>query len=82
MADNYITAEPITLEEFLSLAADEGFKIGDRSIIHPDGRGCFGLSEEEYAEGVFVGMMNNPGIVPCVDVDSPRYNEITGEGDE
>lgn len=87
MADNYITAEPTTLDEFLEAATDQGFAYDskNRSIIHADGRGCFGISEESHGpdEDTYVGCMNDPELdgIELYPEGSEEYEEIVGTDD-
>jgi hypothetical protein len=86
MADNHITAEPTTLEEFLDTAKDQGFAHDptNSSIIHADGRGCFGISEEEHGGDTYVGCMNDPQLdgIELHPEGSEEYEEIVGCEDE
>lgn len=88
MANNYITAEPTTLDEFLDAANDQGFAYDPKnhSIIHADGRGCFGISEEGHGpnEDTYVGCMNNPHLdgVELHAEGSEEYEEIAGSEEE
>lgn len=86
MANNYITAEPITKANFLQVATREGFTYApsNHSIIHPDGRGCWGISEEEHGGDIYVGCMNDPAIegIELHPEGSWEYEEIVGDEDE
>lgn len=92
MANCYITVEPCTIEEFLETANSQGFTTEDDgtnpeklsggfNILHPDGRGCFAVGEEEYGGEIYVGTMNNPKLdgILMVDEGSDRYREICGD---
>lgn len=88
MADNHITAEPTTLDEFLEAAKDQGFAYDpeNHSIIHPDGRGCFGISEEVHGplDDTYVGCMNDPALegIELHPEGSWEYEEIVGDDED
>jgi hypothetical protein len=89
MADSYATRDPCTLEEFLKAARAEGFVVsregGPLNIIHADGRGCFGIVEEEAQFGdVHVGCMNNPHLDdwPMICDGTEEWTDIMGEEEE
>lgn len=86
MADNHITAEPTTLDEFLEAAKDQGFAHDSKnhSIIHADGRGCWGISEEEHGGDIYIGCMNDPRLddVEFHPEGSEEYEEIVGDDED
>ncbi len=73
MANSYVTIEPCTLGEIIDAALEDGFTVTDEvrsdgllvecGLIHDDGRGCFGMCEEQGDDGsTHVGCMNHPKV--------------------
>ena len=99
MADSYVSVETCTLENILAAALADGFAITDRvhfrgrlvqcGLIHADGRGCYGLGEEERANGqIHVSSMNNPHVSGCemhqlgAIFDDEFEEDCAGEGED
>jgi hypothetical protein len=73
MANSYRTIEPCTLGEIIEAALEDGFTVTDEvlsdgllvecGLIHDDGRGCFGMCEEQGGDRLtYVGGMNDPKV--------------------
>ena len=91
MANCYITARPCTLKKFVRAAKRQGFKIewheeGKclRGIIHKDGRGCYGIVEEEHFGETYIGTMGNPHLreIELVDEGSDEYRNICADEED
>lgn len=85
MANSYLTIEPCALYEIIEAALEDGYTVTHEQkrdglivmcgLIHDDGRGCYGMCEEEGDDGwIYVGCMNDPEV--------PGYKMAVDQCDE